>query len=138
MRLRRFLVACFVLFAVALAWNGLLHLVVLRGAEAAVRAVYRPNLADRMWLSVLAAVATVVVYVAGYVRFARSGSLRGAIGYGLFFAAVAGVLVDLNQYVLLPIPGRLACLWFLAGVVEFTLYAVIVRRLVRAAAGAEG
>jgi hypothetical protein len=138
MRLRRFLVACFVLFVVALAWNGLLHLVVLRGAEAAVRAVYRPNLADRMWLSVLAAVATVVVYVAGYVRFARSGSLREAIGYGLFFAAVAGVLVDLNQYVLLPIPGRLACLWFLAGVVEFTLYAVIVRRLVRAAAGAEG
>lgn len=135
MSTRRFLLACAVLVGVALAWNGVVHLVVLRDAEAVVRALYRPDLGDRMWLSVLAAVATVVVYVAGFVRFVRSSALREAVGYGLFFAAAAGVLVDLNQYVLLPIPGRLACLWFLAGVIEFTLYGVIARRLIRPAVG---
>lgn len=137
MRLRRFLVACFVLFVVALAWNGLLHLVLLRDAETAMRPLYRPDLADRMWLPLLAAAAMVVLFVVGYRRFARSGSVREAAGYGLFFALVAGVLVDLNQYVLFPIPGRLTCLWFLGGVVEFTLYGVIVRRLVRPAARME-
>ncbi len=134
MGVRRFLLACAALFAVALAWNGLLHLVVLRAAEAAVRPLYRPDLADRMWLSLVAAAALVVLFVWGYRRFARAGSVREAAGYGLFFALVAGVLVDLNQYVLFPIPGRLACLWFLGGVVEFTLYGLIVRRLVRPAA----
>ena len=66
-------------------------------------------------------------FLVGYRRFARSGSVREAAGYGLVFALVAGVLVDLNQYVLFPIPGRLTCLWFLGGVVEFTLYGVILR-----------
>ena len=127
MRLRRFLVACFVLFVVALAWNGLLHLVLLRDAETAMRPLYRTDLADRMWLSLLMAAAMVVLFVVGYRRFARSGSVRESAGYGLFFALVAGVLVDLNQYVLFPIPGRLTCLWFLGGVVEFTLYGVILR-----------
>ncbi len=137
MRLRRFLLACAVLFVVALAWDGALHLVLLREAEAAVRPLYRSDLADRTWLSLVAAAAVVVLFVLGYRRFARVGSVREAAGYGLFFALVAGVLVDLNQYVLLPLPGRLACLWFLGGLVEFTLYGLIVRAVDRPAAGPE-
>lgn len=127
MRIGRFFLACSLLYVAALAWNGLLHLVLLRDAEAAVRAVYRPDLADRMWLSLLVAAATVVVFAGGYRRFARTGSLSEGVGYGLFFACVAGVLVDFNQFVLLPIPGRLACVWFLGALVEFTVYGLIVR-----------
>jgi hypothetical protein len=48
------------------------------------------------------------------------------IVYGLFFAAVAGLLVDVNQYVLYPIPGSLAWTWFAGGVVEFCLYGALV------------
>ena len=130
MRLSRFVLACAVLLVVSLAWNGLLHLVLLRGVEAAARALYRTDLADRLWLSLAGAAAVVVLFVAGYRRFARVGSAREAAGYGLSFALVAGALVDLNQYVLFPIPGRLACLWFLGGLVEFTAYGLIVRAVV--------
>ncbi len=129
MPVRRFLLACLALFATAIAWNAVVHLVLLRSAEALVRPVYRPDLAERMGLSLLVTAGVVVLFGWGYGRFARVGSLGEALRYGVFFALVAGVLVDLNQWVLLPIPGWLALLWFAGGLAEFSLYAVIVRKI---------
>ena len=137
MRVRRFVLACLVLFVVAIAWNGLVHLVLLRSADAVVRHLYRPDLADRMWLSLLVTAGMVIMFVWGYSRFARVGSVREAVGYGVFFALLAGVLVDLNQYVLFPIPGWLALLWFLGGLAEFIVYSIIASRLLRPYGGGE-
>ena len=129
MRVKRFALASAALFVVAIAWNAVVHLVLLRSADAIVRPLYRPDLAGRMWLSLVLTAGVVTLFVWGYGRFARVGSAREAAGYGVFLALLAGVLVDLNQYVLFPIPGWLACVWFLGGLVEFVVYALIVRRI---------
>jgi hypothetical protein len=123
---KRFLLASFVLFVVAMAWNGLVHLVLLRGANAKIAHLLRPDMADRMWLSIVATAAFVCLFVLGYGRFARKGAIRDGVAYGVFFALVAGLLVDVNQYVLYPIPGSLVAEWFAAGVVEFVLYGALV------------
>jgi len=73
--------------------------------------------------------AVVALFAWGYTRYARDGSVKEGIRYGVFFALVAGVLVDLNQYVLFPIPGPVALAWFLGGLAEFTLYGVVITRL---------
>jgi hypothetical protein len=62
---------------------------------------------------------------------ARTGTMREGLGYGLYFALLAGLLVDLNQYVLFPIPGAVAALWFLGGLAEFSLYGMLVSRICR-------
>lgn len=126
MRRRRYLLTCGVLLLVAIAWNAFVHLVVLRAADASVRHLRRPDLAEKSWLGVLLTVGVVSLFVWGYGRVARTGSWREGLGYGLFFAAVAGLLVDLNQYVLFPIPAFVALQWFVGGVIEFCLYGVIV------------
>lgn len=125
----RFALACAVLFVAALAWNGVLHLVVLRGAEAELARLYRPDLADRMGLALLVTAAIAVIFVLGYSGFARTGTLGEGARYGVFFALVAGVLADLNQWVLYPIPGRLALAWFAGGVAEFVLYGILAARI---------
>jgi hypothetical protein len=129
MRTRRFILACAVLLLVAIAWNAFVHLVVLRAANASVQHLRRPDLAQKIWLSLLLTAGIVIVFVWGYGRFARDGSLREGLKYGLFFALLAGLLVDLNQYVLFPIPAVVAVQWFLGGLVEFSLYGLIVARL---------
>jgi hypothetical protein len=129
MRTKRFLLTCGVLFLVAIAWNAFVHLVVLRAANASVEHLRRPDFAEKAWLSVLLTAGVVTVFVWGYSRFARNGSLREGVGYGLFFALVAGLLVDLNQYVLFPIPAVVAGEWFLGGLVEFSLYGLLATRL---------
>jgi hypothetical protein len=129
MGVKRYLTASLVIAAVAMVWNGLLHLVVLRGANAAIAHLLRADMAPRLWLSVAATAGLVCLFVLGYGRFARDGTLREGVVYGLFFAAVAGLLGDVNQYVLYPIPGSLAVMWFAGGVIEFALYGALVSRV---------
>jgi hypothetical protein len=136
MRLGRFLLTCAVLLCVAIAWNALVHLVVLQEANASVQHLRRADLADKAWLSLVLTAGIVLMFVGGYGRVARSGSVREGIGYGLFFAVLAGLLVDLNQYVLFPIPGAVAIQWFAGGVIEFSLYGVIASRLYPPSGGA--
>jgi len=126
MNAKRLLLASLIVFAVGMVWGGLVHLVLLREANAAIAHLTRPDLAGKMWISILASAGFALLFVLGYSRFARRGTLGEGIVYGAFFAAVAGLLVDVNQYVLYPIPGRLACTWFVAGLVEFGLYGALV------------
>ena len=126
---RRIVVAAPVLFVVALAWNAFLHLVVLRGVNASAQHLRRTDFADKAWLSLLMTLGLVTMFVWGYARVARTGTMREGFRYGLYFALLAGLLVDLNQYVLFPIPGAVAALWFLGGLVEFSLYGVLVSRI---------
>lgn len=118
-----------VLFLIALVWNGILHMVVLRDANALIDAVRRTNLDDYLWISLLMTFAINLLFAFGYTRFARTGTVKEGVGYGVFFGLIAGVLVDLNQYVLYPIPGRLAFYWFLGGLLEFSLYGALITRL---------
>ena len=126
MNTKRFLLASATIFVVGVLWGVLIHLVLLREANAAIAHILRPDAAGKMWLSVIAMAGFVCLFVVGYGRFARKGTLGEGILYGLFFAAVAGLLVDVNQYVLYPIPGALAWTWFAAGAVEFGLYGALV------------
>lgn len=129
MSIRRFVVACAALFLLALAFNGVLHGLVLREVDAAVSHVQRPDPGAKLWLSLPLTAGVVCLFAWGYSRTARSGSLREGLGYGVAFALLAGLLVDLNQYLLYPIPGRVALAWFAGGVVEFSLYGIAVSRL---------
>ncbi len=44
---------------------------------------------------------------------------------------LAGLLVDLNQYILYPVPGGLAAAWFAFGFVEFCIYGMLATLLYR-------
>ncbi|HUK12496.1 MAG TPA: hypothetical protein VLW17_04265 [Thermoanaerobaculaceae bacterium] len=135
MRKWRSVVAVVVLFVVALAWNALVHLVVLRSSHDAVRHLLRADLAGKLWLSLAGTAATLALFVWGYRRFACDRSLGEGLRYGLFFGVIAGLLVDLNQYVLYPIPAWVAASWFAGGLAEFLLYGALLTRLIPPQAG---
>lgn len=69
------------------------------------------------------------LFAAGYGRIARTGSVREGARYGCCFALLAGLLVDLNQYILCPIPAIMVLAWFLDGLGKFTLCGVIAVKL---------
>jgi len=127
--MKRFLIASSVLFITALVWNALVHLILLQEANSAIQNLKRTDFHDMLWLSLILTAGISCLFVWGYSRFAKNGSLREGMLFGLFFALTAGLLVDLNQYILYPIPAALAFKWFLGGIVEFILYGIIVSKL---------
>jgi hypothetical protein len=79
-----------------------------------------------MGLSLLLTAGLAFLFVWSYAYTARHGNLLEGISYGLFFAVLAGILVDLNQYLLYPIPASLAVSWFIFGLLEFCGYGILV------------
>ena len=126
MRPTRFALAAVVLFILSLAWNGLVHLVILRSANEAVQHLRRTDLPGALGLSLLLTALVSGLFVWGYVRTARTGTLREGLAYGFFIGLFAALLVDLNQYLLYPLPASLVLKWIVGGVLEFTLYGAVV------------
>lgn len=88
-------------------------------------------------LSLVQTAALSVVFLFTYLQSRYAGRLRGGLVHGVLFAVIAGLLVDLNQYILYPIPGRLVVVWFAFGLVEFCAYGLLAATLCRSAT-AEG
>lgn len=129
MRPARFTLAVGILFVLSLLWNGLLHLVILRRANEAVQHLRRTDLPGTMGLSLLLTALVCGLFVWGYVRTARTGTVREGLGYGLFIGVFVALLVDVNQYLLYPLPASLVMKWFAGGVLEFAFYGVVLSRL---------
>jgi hypothetical protein len=129
MNYKRFVIATIAIIVFAFIWNGILHLVLLREADSILNSFGRPESERNMFLSFLVTILLATLFVWSYTRFARRGDLRDGLTHGIFFGLLAGTLVDLNQYVLYPIPASLAIKWFAFGLMEFCLYGVLVSRL---------
>lgn len=126
---KRLTITSVVLFIIALIWNGVVHLVILKDANSILSSVGRPESERSLVLSLVVTASLVVLFVWSYARVARRGTLAEGLSHGLFFGLLAGALADLNQYVLYPIPGWLALTWFGFGMLEFCLYGIITSKL---------
>jgi hypothetical protein len=126
MNLRRFVVAVMAIFIFALVWNGFVHMVLLKEAGLALEGIARPAGERNIALGLLLTAGVATLFVYSYVSFVRTPGVKRAIGHGVFFALLAGLFVDLNQFFLYPIPGSLAAAWFVFGFIEFCIYGAIV------------
>ena len=125
MNFKRFLVTTIAIFVFALIWNGIVHLVLLREADSILNSIGREESQRNIFLSILATAILAILFVWSYTRFTSRGDLRDGLTHGLFFGLLAGTLVDLNQYVLYPIPASLAITWFVFGLAEFCIYGIL-------------
>ncbi len=126
---KHFILSVAAIFIFALAWNGIVHGLILKESEGAISGLIRPDIGDKIWLSILVTLAIAILFVFGYARWAKVGSMREGILYGLYFGLLAGLLVDVNQYVLYPIPASIALKWYVGGLFEFSIYGILVKWL---------
>jgi len=126
LNVRRAVSAILAVSAFTIIWGIFYHLVLLQGADQEIQHLYRPDMADKMWLSILGVFGISCFFVAGYRLAARRGTVIEGMLYGVCFSVLAALLVDLNQYVLYPIPGMLAIKWYLGGFVEFGVDGLLV------------
>lgn len=121
MNLKRTACAVLATFMTTMVWGVFYHLVLMKDADLEIRHLYRPDMSDKMWLSTLGVLGICIFFVLGYVLCARKGTVREGMIYGLCFGVLGILLVDVNQYVLYPIPGLLILKWAFGGLVEFVL-----------------
>jgi uncharacterized membrane protein YsdA (DUF1294 family) len=126
MNYKRVITASAIIFIFAILWNSFIHGVMLRDENAVISNITRSISERNMGLSLVLTALLAFLFVWSYAYTARQKNWRAGILYGLFFALLAGLLVDLNQYLLYPIPASLAVKWFISGLVEFCGYGILV------------
>ena len=126
MSIKRSILSVVLIFFVAMIWNGLYHMVLIAEQNEMIAGLRRPDMSEKMLLSLFIAIGMATLFVVSYNKWHRSGTLIESLTHGLFFSVLAGILVNANQYLVYPIPGALAGLWFLGGLVEFSLYSITV------------
>jgi hypothetical protein len=124
--IKKNLLSVFLILVVAILWNGLFHMVLIVEHNEMIASLQLPDLSEKMLLSLFITAGIGILFVVSYSKWRSTGTFTESLIHGLFFALLAGVLVNANQYLVYPIPGTLACLWFLGGLVEFSLYSVTV------------
>jgi hypothetical protein len=129
MNFNKFFLSVLVIFIFALLWNGFVHMVLLRESDSILNTIGRSESDRSLLLSLIVTMMLALLFVWSYIRFAKQGNIRDGLMHGLFFGILAGVLVDLNQYILYPIPASLAISWFIFGLMEFCIYGIIASKL---------
>lgn len=122
----RILAAMALMTVFSLAWNGLVHGFVLVSLNQVVADIGRPASERNLVLGLLLTAGLAALFVASLAATASLNdkgriAWRHGLRHGLFFAFGAGLLVDLNQYLLYPLPARVPIAWFVAGLMEFSL-----------------
>ena len=65
-----------------------------------------------------------ITFVLIWTRWADTARLGCAFGYGLLMGVFSGVWAII-MYVVIPMPGSIACKWFFAGIVQSILIGLI-------------
>ena len=67
---------------------------------------------------------TVVTFVLLWTRWADTARLGCAVGFGFLMGMFSGVWA-IVLYVILPMPGSIACKWFFGGIVQCVILALV-------------
>jgi len=129
MNKKRIVVSSLIIFVTSLLYNGLVHGVLLKDSYNSIRHILRENMNQMMWLSLLATLVVSFLFVFNFTKWTKGKGVTEGIYYGIFFAFLIGIFVDVNQYVMYPLPMSLVVKWFASGLVEFVLCGIIVSLL---------
>jgi len=127
----RLLIATVLSSVFSIFYNGLVHVIILGSANKQVETLRRVDFTSKVWISLLSTLATSFLFTIIYTLFVSEKNTRTGLLYGFCFGLFIAIMVDLNQYVLYPLPFSLVAKWALFGIVEFSVIGLIVGSVVK-------
>lgn len=124
--MKRLLLAIVVGFVVVWITDFLIHGVWMMADYRATQSLWRPETEMHSYMGWMlgAQLLTVLTFVLLWTRWADTARVGCAFGFGCLMGMFSGVW-PIVLYVVLPMPGSIACKWFFAGVVQCIILALV-------------
>jgi hypothetical protein len=126
MNIKRLIPAIVVAFVVLWGTDFLIHGVWMMPDYRATQSLWRPeaDMGSYMGWMLGAQLLFAITFVLIWTRWADTARLGCAFGYGLLMGLFSGVWAII-MYVVIPMPGSIACKWFFAGIVQSILIGLV-------------
>lgn len=115
---RRMVLAILAVFVAWTAMDFVIHGLILGPTYKATAGIWRPMEEMKMGLIRVVTLISAVVFVSIYAKFVAEKSVRTAVLYGLLFGIGAGISMGYGTYAVLPMPYKIAMVWFIGTVCE--------------------
>jgi hypothetical protein len=116
--------AILAVLAVFITWSVadfVVHGVILASDYEATAQLWRPMEEMSMGPIYFTVLVSAIVFVAIYARFFAKKGINTGVEYGLWFGLGVGVSMGYGSYTVMPIPDKMAVVWFLASLFEGAL-----------------
>ena len=126
MNIKRLIFAIIAAFAVLWVTDFLVHGIWMKPDYLATASLWRPEAEMTSYMSWMlgAQLLSAITFVLIWTRWADTARLGCAVGYGLLMGLYSGVWAII-MYVVIPMPGSIACKWFFAGIVQSLLIGLV-------------
>ena len=124
--MKKLLLSWVAVFVAISALDYVIHGVILSSAYEQLKEVFRPDMADKMWIYSLVAAITSFFFVLIYSKGYEGKGIMEGVRYGLYAGAMLSTGMAYGSYASYAIPYSLAMQWFLFGMVEYVAAGVIV------------
>jgi hypothetical protein len=106
-------------FVVMQVYGYLIHEVGLSDTYQSLASIFRPEaeMMDMMWMMMLGSVFTLAVFCYVFTFGYQGKGIMEGVRYGFWMGLFLSIPTAVDQYVVFPLTGELAVIWFVTGVV---------------------
>lgn len=128
---KRNILAIITVFVTWSVMDFIIHSVILSETYAATAQLWRPMEEMKMGMIYLTGIVSAVTFVLIYSKFFAEKSVIRGVQYGMLFGLGVGFAMGYGSYAVMPIPYKLAFVWFIGSLVEATAGGIIVGFIVK-------
>jgi uncharacterized PurR-regulated membrane protein YhhQ (DUF165 family) len=126
MNWKRFFMAGLVTYVVVQALDFVINEVFLKSTNEAVKGLWRPEMASRMWLMYIVGLVATLLFTYIFVKGRENKGIVEGVRYGIIIWLFMIVPMNVSMWVLLPIPYIIIVRWMLVGLLEMLIAGILV------------
>ncbi len=123
MKNKTFWIGFVVVFVVMQVFGYLIHELGLSETYASLASVFRPKaeMDSMMWMMMAGGVVSLALFCHIFTLGYEGKGVMEGVRYGVLIGIFASIPMSVDHYVIYPLTGELAVIWFVAGVVGFVI-----------------
>lgn len=118
MSTKKFLLASLAVFVTLQILDYVIHSLILGSTYAGIQEIFRPDMADKMWVMMLMSAIFSLLFVFIFTKGYENKGVMEGIKYGLLIGLIVHFVGSFNQYVVYPVPYGLIWKWIIYGLIE--------------------
>ncbi|MBI4558910.1 MAG: hypothetical protein HY706_15110 [Candidatus Hydrogenedentes bacterium] len=129
--MKRFVLALIAIFVAWSVLDFLIHGVILMRTYEATAELWRPMEQMKMGIMRMVTLVVAAAFTGLYATLVSPKNLVAGLKFGLLFGVATGLSMGFGTYSVMPIPARLAVVWFVGTLAETTVAGALVGAIIR-------